>query len=320
MRHNIVPTERNADKVKLDHKTNSIVKIHTIDLKFQGLSDNIAAFLVETSSGPVLVETGPHSTLPNLQAGIEAAGFNIEDVKHVFITHIHLDHAGAAWWFAQQGATVYVHPRGSKHLASPERLMESARRIYQDQMDALWGQMNPIDASLIREVAHGEEITFGDTTVIAHHTPGHAVHHIAWQIDDVIFTGDVAGVRINKGIIIPPCPPPDIHIGDWENSIQLLKQLSPSTLYLTHFGPVPYSEAHLDDLQQRLHMWANWIKPHYKAERSIMEVTPEFQQMVAEDMIAKGIGEDERNKYEAANPSWMSVAGLFRYWKKQEQQ
>ena len=295
------------------------MKIHTIDLKFQGLTENIAAFLVETSAGPILVETGPHSTLPQLNAGIEAAGFAPTDIQHVFITHIHLDHAGAAWWFAQNGATVYVHPRGSKHLASPERLMESARRIYQDQMDSLWGQMNPIPAAQIQEVAHEEAIELGDTTIHAHHTPGHAVHHIAWQIGEVIFTGDVAGVRIKQGLVIPPCPPPDIHLGDWEASIEILRRLAPETMYLTHFGPVPYSEEHLDELKRRMHMWADWIKPHYEAERGIMEVTPEFQQMVAEDMIAQGISKADRDKYEAANPSWMSVAGLFRYWKKQAQ-
>ena len=295
------------------------MNIHTIDLEFQGLQQNIAAFLVESPAGPFLVETGPHSTLPNLIAGIKAAGYSPEDIKHVFITHIHLDHAGAAWWFAQQGATVYVHPRGSKHLASPERLMESARRIYLDQMDTLWGQMNPINPEQVREVAHEEVITLGELKVRSLHTPGHAVHHIAWQIDDVIFTGDVAGVRINQGMIIPPCPPPDIHIGDWENSIEILKQQAPAVLYLTHFGPVAYSEDHLNALQQRLHKWANWMKPHYEAQRSVMEVTPEFQQMVVEDMISEGIGEEDRNKYEAANPSWMSVAGLLRYWKKQEQ-
>ncbi len=295
------------------------MNIHTIDLKFQGLLENIAAFLVESSAGPILVETGPHSTLPNLLAGIESAGYKAEDIKHIFLTHIHLDHAGAAWWFAQQGAKIYVHPRGSKHLGSPERLMESARRIYQDKMDILWGQMNAIASTQIQEIGHEEKITVGDLDVHALHTPGHAVHHIAWQIGDVIFTGDVAGVRINQGMVIPPCPPPDIHIGDWENSIDILKAQSPRVLYLTHFGPVDYDETHLNELQKRLHKWANWIKPHYEAERSVVEVTPEFQQMVAADMIAEGIAEADRNKYEAANPSWMSVAGLMRYWKKHEQ-
>jgi glyoxylase-like metal-dependent hydrolase (beta-lactamase superfamily II) len=292
--------------------------IHTIDLHFQGLPENIAAFLVETSSGPILVETGPHSTLPQLKAGVEAAGFRMEDIKHVFLTHIHLDHAGAAWWFAARGATIYVHPRGSKHLASPGRLMESARMIYQDKMETLWGQMNEIAEGNIIVAADGEVFSFNkEEEMKAWHTPGHAVHHIAWQFGEHIFTGDVAGVRIRQGVVIPPCPPPDIDIADWVASIAVLRRLKPAKFYLTHFGEVAYSDDHLDELEQRLKAWANWIKPHVEAGKTIPETTPLFQQMVKEDLMKAGISAGSQAKYESANPSWMSVAGLFRYWKKQ---
>lgn len=291
--------------------------IHTIDLHFQGLSENIAAFLVETEIGPVLVETGPHSTLAFLKKGVEAAGFRLEDIQHVFLTHIHLDHAGAAWWFAQRGAKIYVHPRGSKHLASPERLMSSAKMIYQDKMDELWGQMNPIDPALIIEAGHETSFTLGEQQMQAWHTPGHAVHHIAWQWGEHVFTGDVAGVRINQGVVIPPCPPPDINISDWKNSLELLRALTPTSLWLTHFGEVPYDEEHLMALSQRLDRWANWIKPHFDAGKNATETTPLFQQMVKEDLTAAGVAPKDQAKYETANPSWMGVAGLFRYWKKQ---
>lgn len=291
--------------------------IHTIDLHFQGIPENIAAFLVETTIGPVLVETGPHSTLPQLKSGIEKAGFSMNEIKHVFLTHIHLDHAGAAWWFAERGAKIYVHPRGSKHLASPGRLMESARMIYKDKMDSLWGQMNEISEENIIVASDEEKFNVGGDFMQAWHTPGHAVHHIAWQWGEHVFTGDVAGVRINQGLVIPPCPPPDINIADWVSSINTLKQLKPSSLFLTHFGEVPYSESHLDELEQRLNKWANWIKPYFVAQKTIAEVTPLFQEMVKEDLMEAGISLDNQAKYEAANPSWMSVAGLFRYWKKQ---
>lgn len=290
--------------------------IHTIDLHFQGLVKNIAAFLVETSAGPVLVETGPHSTLPHLTAGIQKAGFRAEDVKHVFLSHIHLDHAGVAWWFAQQGAQIYVHPRGSKHLASPERLMESARRIYQDKMDELWGQMNAIPSVQITEVAHEEEFTVGDKSFKAWHTPGHAVHHIAWQLGENLFTGDVAGVAIAGGIVVPPCPPPDINVEDWHASTQLLRQLPVKRFYLTHFGPTENIGPHLDQLDERLDRWAKWMKPYFETGDSVAAITPAFQQMVEQELIEGGIDVTGRAQYEAANPSWMSVAGLLRYWKK----
>lgn len=292
--------------------------IHTIDLHFQELTGNIAAFLVETSAGPALVETGPHSTLPSLIAGIQKAGYQAEDIQHVFLSHIHLDHAGAAWWFAQQGAQIHVHPRGSKHLASPERLMDSARRIYQDEMDTLWGQMNPIPADQITEVAHEAAFTIGDQIFKAWHTPGHAVHHIAWQLGENLFTGDVAGVAIAGGIVVPPCPPPDINIEDWHASTQLLRSLTVQRFYLTHFGPVEDLGPHLDQLDERLDRWANWMKPHFEAGNAVAEITPAFQQMVEQELIEGGIDAKGLAQYEAANPSWMSVAGLLRYWKKKK--
>lgn len=288
--------------------------IHTIDLHFRHLPENIAAFLVETSAGPVLVETGPHSTLPKLLEGIETAGYKPSDIQHVYLTHIHLDHAGAAWWFAQEhGATIYVHPRGSKHLAGPERLMASAKQIYQDKMDELWGQMNPIPVTQIVEATHGQTYPGG---LQAWNTPGHAVHHIAWQWGEHLFTGDVAGVRIKGGVVIPPCPPPDIHLAYWEESIKLIRELAPTTMYLTHFGPSAYSEAHFEELLARLHRWANWIRPYAEQGDSVPAVTPLYQQMVDKELSEIGTSADDRARYEAANPGWMSVAGLLRYWKK----
>ena len=296
-----------------------LLMIHTIDLKFLGLSENIAAFLIETSEGPVLVETGPHSTLPNLREGIKEAGFNIEDVKHVFLSHIHLDHAGAAWWFAQRGAKIYVHPRGIRHLSSPERLMESARRIYKDKMDELWGEMHPIDETQLVAVDHEASFQIGDQRFQAWHTPGHASHHIAWQRGKDLFTGDVAGVSIRGGIVIPPCPPPDINIEDWHKSTQLIRQLKIDHLYLTHYGYLPNSTKHFDQLDKRLNDWANWIKPYFDKGSSQQEITPLFQAMVIGELAGAGMDKKGQAQYEAANPSWMSVAGLMRYWKKKEE-
>ena len=114
--------------------------VHIIDLHFQ-MDHTIASFVVETAEGPVVIETGPHSVYPQLVSGLQKLGYQPADVKHVLLTHIHFDHAGAAWAFAEQGATVYVHPRGWKHLQDPTRLYNSAKRIYQDQMETLWGDM-----------------------------------------------------------------------------------------------------------------------------------------------------------------------------------
>ena len=293
-----------------------MVKI--IDLEFLGHKKTIATFLIETGDGPVLIETGPHSTLPKLKKGIEEAGYAFEDVKHVFLSHIHLDHAGCAWAFAEHGAKIYLHPFGQRHMANPEKLLASAKRIYQDQMDRLWGTLKPIPEEQLIVVADNEVVKIGKTRFRALFTPGHAVHHIAWQMGNVLFAGDVAGVRIGNGIVVPPCPPPDINIEDWNASIRRLLDKRFDSLYLTHFGKIDNVKEHLKELKGRLANWANWIRPYYENGVDQKTVLPDFQCYVKKQLEAGGADEVLLARYEGANPSWMSVAGLYRYWKKKE--
>lgn len=290
---------------------------HLIDLHHQGLSGCIAVFLLETEKGPLLFETGPHSAYPRLLEGLAEKGYQPADLAGVFPTHIHLDHGGASWALAREGATIYVHPMGYKHLLDPSKLMESARRIYLDKMDSLWGDMQAIAPENLSIVEDGQEFSFGKVRVRAIHTPGHAVHHIAWQVEGQIICGDVAGVKIDGGPVIPPCPPPDIHIGDWKNSIRRLRQAKPETLWLTHFGPIRKPEAHLDELEAQLDHYANWIKPYFDAGEAPDVITAQLQQMADQELVEYGIQGEDIARYDFANPVWMSVAGLMRYWKKQ---
>jgi len=290
--------------------------IHTVDVNFLGYPEAIASFAIETSEGLALVETGPYSSYNNLVSGLQEKGFSPDDVKHVFLTHIHLDHAGAAWAFAERGAKVYVHPVGYPHLNDPSKLMHSASRIYGDQMERLWSDMNPIAEDRLQAVENGQEIALGDQVFKAWHTPGHASHHIAWQLGDVLFTGDVAGVKIKSGIIEPPCPPPDIDVEAWKNSIANMRKINPSAFYLTHFGKVEDTETHLNQLEHYLDSWVAWMRPHYEKGESVEEITPQFQEFVAGQFREAGVDMQVFETYEAANPAWMSVTGLLRYWKK----
>ncbi|MDF9795843.1 glyoxylase-like metal-dependent hydrolase (beta-lactamase superfamily II) [Catalinimonas alkaloidigena] len=295
--------------------------IKILDLNFLGINRAIASFLVETSEGPILFETGPYSTFPHLVEQVKNAGHAPTDIKHVFLTHIHFDHAGAAWAFAKQGAKIYVHPFGEKHLANPEKLWNSAKQIYKNDMERLWGDMQPIPEDQLTAVEHESEVTIGNTKIKAWHTPGHAVHHIAWQLDDIIFTGDVAGVRVNPEdqVVEPPCPPPDINVEDWLDSIRTIRTLSPQALYLTHFGKIEDISWHLDELEKRLIEWSNWIKTKMELGKNAEETVPEFKAFVANQLSEMGVGEKAIRQYEAANPSYMSVAGLMRYWKKKKE-
>ena len=137
--------------------------IHTVDLNFQGHPGTIAAFLVETSVGPVLVETGPVTTLESLEKGVGKLGYALTDIEHVFLTHIHFDHAGAAWSFADHGATIHVHPFGQRHLGDPEVLWNSAKRVFGEAMERLWGEMRPIAPAQIHTCEHEETVGVRDT-------------------------------------------------------------------------------------------------------------------------------------------------------------
>ena len=139
-----------------------------LDLRFQGAERVIASFLLDSGEGPVLVETGPESCYPRLVEALRAEGVAPEEVRHVFVTHIHLDHAGAAWRLAELGATVYVHPRGAPHLVDPSRLLASAERIYGDQLKALWGEVRGIPEERVRLLADGEVVALGGLEVQLH--------------------------------------------------------------------------------------------------------------------------------------------------------
>ncbi|MEQ1744647.1 MAG: MBL fold metallo-hydrolase [Saprospiraceae bacterium] len=297
------------------------MNIHTLDLGFRHLDHTIAAFVLEGPGGLALVETGPYSAFPQMVAALAANGWKPADFRHVFLSHIHFDHAGAAWAFAREGATVHVHPKGLPHLAAPDKLYNSARMIYGDEMDSLWGAMEPIPEAQLRAPEHGEVVEAAGLHFTAWYTPGHAVHHIAWEVsapgdEPVVFTGDVAGVRIDPRYLAPPCPPPDIHLEDWQASLQLLRDLPAEVLFLTHFGKITAKQTHLDELESRLLTWAAWMKPYAERQTPAAEVVPAFEAYVHAELVAAGVSPENLARYEVANPAFMSVAGLLRYWKK----
>ncbi|MDR3273432.1 MAG: MBL fold metallo-hydrolase [Flavobacteriaceae bacterium] len=294
-------------------------EIKIIDLHFLNGEYAIASFLIESSNGLILIETGPETTFRSLKNGIESFGYQVEDVKHVILTHIHFDHAGAAWKFARNGAKIYVHPIGLPHLANPERLWNSAAQIYKDDMDRLWGKMESIPENQLIAVNDGDEITIGGEHFKFHYMPGHAIHHNVIQYGNAVFTGDVGGVKIGGGPVVPPCPPPDINLGLWKQSIQKLQNLNAKELYLTHFGKHESTKSYFDDLKKTLDDWANWIKPYYDAQVSAEEITPKFMEYTKNQLIKQGLNEAQIQIYEYANPTWMSVTGLLRYWKLKEQ-
>lgn len=290
--------------------------VKVLDLQFQGAEKVIASFLLQSREGPVLIETGPESTYARLEAALKQEGVDPKEVRHVFVTHIHLDHAGAAWRFAELGATVYVHPKGAPHLVDPSRLLASAERIYGAMLKPLWGELKGISQERVRVLEDGEVVNLGGLRVQALETLGHASHHHAYLVDGLLFAGDIAGVRIAPGPVLPPTPPPDIHLESWYASLDRILALRPEVLYLTHFGPYRDVEAHLLALRGVLEEWAGWVLHRLKEGLSLEEMTERFEAYWREGLRRAGVEEEGMRLYELADPPYMNLQGLVRYWQK----
>jgi glyoxylase-like metal-dependent hydrolase (beta-lactamase superfamily II) len=291
------------------------MKIHIIDHNF--FKDRvIASYLIENSGEPVLIETGPDTTFHKLEKSINGLGYSIKDIRNVFVTHIHLDHSGAAWRFAEAGAKIHVHPFGATHLADPEKLVASAKRIYNDQMETLWGDIRPIARENINAIGDREKIKIGHVSIEAVETPGHASHHHSYLADGLLFTGDVAGICIGNGPVLPPTPPPDINVELWQESIRKMMSLKPQAMYLTHFGKSDDVESRLKELENRLLEVTEWTGERLKEGKTEEEMIIGMESMFREILEKSGADTQLIEAYELADPFWMNVGGLVRYWKK----
>ncbi len=273
-----------------------------IDLRHLGRERVICCWQVED----VLIDPGPASSLPAL---LEALGE--WRPRALLLTHIHLDHAGAAGSLARRwpGLEVYVHELGAEHLADPERLLASATRLYGEDMQRLWGEVLPVPREALRALSGGETIAGGATSFRVAYTPGHASHHVAYlHLDSqMAFVGDTAGVRIPpERFVLAPTPPPDIDLEAWQRSLALIGGWRPSALGITHFGRFDDVEGHLEQLVERLRRWGEIARVEDRAgflERVSVELRAATEASSAAAM-------------EQAMPLEQTWLGLERYWRK----
>ena len=292
-----------------------------LDLDFQRTANVIAAFLITGPDGHTLIETGPGSTLGALEQAIAATGARLEDVRQLLVTHIHLDHAGAAGTLLRRlpDARLFVHPLGAPHMIDPSKLLASATRIYGDDMDRLWGAFEPAPADRVVVLEDDAELCAGGRTLRALHTPGHASHHIAFfdPANSSAFTGDVAGVRLGAvPYVRPPTPPPDIDIEAWHRSAQRLRALGIRALDLTHFGRITDAANHLDALMRNLDDWVAWTAERLRRGEDPAVIAGELVRKGELDVIRAGGSAHDAAAYELATPSRMSVDGVARYIRK----
>ncbi|KEF34996.1 metallo-beta-lactamase [Deinococcus sp. RL] len=286
-----------------------------LDLHFQDQPGVIAVYALDTGDGLALVDVGPGSTLEALEAGLSERGAALSDVRHLLLTHIHLDHAGAAGALLERlpRARAYVHERGAAHLVRPARLLASAAQIYGDQMERLWGELRPVDPERLTVLSGGEGLRLGHLEGEALATPGHAVHHLAYHLGDDLFVGDVGGIRLDaRQTPRAPTPPPDIDLPAWRQSIEQLRGRDARTLALAHFGTFAQEAAHWDGLLATLERDADFVRRGLEAGADLADITEGLTDTLFAELEAEVPGLPERFGF--ASPPWMGVQGLARYW------
>jgi glyoxylase-like metal-dependent hydrolase (beta-lactamase superfamily II) len=275
-----------------------------IDLRFNGRERVIGVYLLETRDGPALFDCGPATCAERLKEGLAERGLALTDLRHLLLSHIHLDHAGAAGVLVREhpGLRVHVSEVGAPHVVEPERLERSARRLYGAEFDTLWGELAPVPERNIEVV--GRDVL----GLACFPSPGHAKHHVCYvDGDGTLYAGDAAGVRIPPSrYVMPPTPPPEIDLEAWNATLDDLERRAPEQLALIHFDVVSEPAPHLAELRRRLHEWA-----------AIVERGASEEEFVA--AARREAGDARRPEYDAAVPLWQSYAGLKRYWDKRHE-
>jgi glyoxylase-like metal-dependent hydrolase (beta-lactamase superfamily II) len=249
----------------------------------------------------VIIDPGPTACLETLLEGLHGV-----TPRALLLTHIHLDHAGASGSLVERwpDLDVFVHEIGAPHLIDPSRLVTSARRLYGEDMDRLWGEMLPVPESNLRVLRGGERL-LDDRFEVAY-TPGHASHHVSYLCDGTAFVGDVGGVRIAGGLAIAPTPPPDIDVEAWHDSLATVAAWRPRRLAMTHFGASEEVESQLVELARRLDDWAQLAREQDQ-DGFITAITQEIEAGAPEQVVPAYL--------QAAPPNQLYM-GLDRYWSK----
>jgi glyoxylase-like metal-dependent hydrolase (beta-lactamase superfamily II) len=273
--------------------------IELLDLLFLGEEQLVGTYLLDLKEGLALVDPGPRTTLPTLEAALAELDLGVGDLRHLLLTHIHFDHAGAAGALVAANPRLHVHvsEQGVPHLVEPERLERSARRLYGEMFDILWGEVVPIPAENIEPVS---ENVVG---LECFPTPGHAVHHVCYMIDDgTLFAGDTTGVCWPpERYVLPATPPPDVDLEAWHASLDEIERRTPASLALPHFGLVDEPREHLDSFRRRLMLWAEIVRRGASTRDFIDAVSRDID---AETARASDLTDLLRHSY----------LGLKRYW------
>ena len=274
-----------------------------VDLRHQGYDGVVGVYTLETPDGPALFDCGPATCYERLRAQVE-----VGELRHLLLSHIHLDHAGAAGLLVRGNPRIQVHVSeiGLPHVIDPTRLIASARRVYGNALDTLFGEPAPVPAENVHAAGHRE------LGLVCFPTPGHASHHVGYLDDEgTLYAGDACGVRLLPARqVLPHAPPPDVDLEGWERTFEEILRHQPERLALIHFGVVEGLEdvaEHVERCRDYLRVWSG------RVERGMDQ--DEFVRCARHDYELSEGTYDERVPYAAEfKDSWL---GLERYWRKQ---
>ena len=293
-----------------------------IDLQFRGSPRVIATAVLSGPDGVTLIDPGPTSCLSALEAGLRDRGLSLRDVRTLLLTHIHLDHAGAAGTILERvpAIRVYVHEIGAPHMVDPARLLASAKRLWGDQMDALWGQFLPVPQSQVTALSGGERLEIAGRSLQVAYTPGHAKHHVSFLDEQtgMAYVGDTGGIRIVGDYMLAPTPAPDIDIEAWQQSLDRIDAWQPVSLFLAHFGAFTPARAHLARYRVVLAGQAELARELMTSGRTNEDQIREFVERLRK-AARRELPEREARATELAAPFEQLWHGLSRYWLKKEQ-
>jgi glyoxylase-like metal-dependent hydrolase (beta-lactamase superfamily II) len=292
--------------------------IYLLDTNHMGFAGTVGVYVLPGDDGFALIETGPGSTLETVKKGIASLGLALTNLKAVLVTHIHLDHAGAAGQLVQEtGATLYVHERGAPHLIDPSRLLSSAERIYGDKMMTLWGTLLPAPQEKVVALKGGEHLKVLGHDIEVIYTPGHASHHVSLLLDGAaMFTGDAAAIHFEGSPVVRPAlPPPEVDLETWESSIDKMLAAKPKRLLLTHYGEVKDAEAHLRQVPERNQQWAELILEGMRDGEDAKGLEQRLRESSLREL--EGASPEVINRHRITSNDDMTVMGVTRYWQKQ---
>lgn len=297
--------------------------VHLVDTRMGGYDSITAAYLLRTER-PALVETGAAKSAEQLVRSLAALGVGPDDLATIVVTHIHLDHAGGVGDLAAAfpRAEIVVHERGARHLVDPAKLLASARSVFGDVMDTLFGELLPTPVERVRALGTTGEVDLGGgRRLTSTWSPGHANHHVGLldSLTGDLYVGDAAGVYVPEADLLRlATPPPDFDLTLALASLDTFRDLQPTRLLFSHYGPVADVERTLAGSAEELELWVERARETRDAGLDLDHAVVAVRERTAERYAALKSDPALADKHEVLSSDRANLSGILRWLDKVE--